>query len=268
VTDLRGATSAAEATAALRERPAAASVIAACLNAQAETRPRSLFSRTFGVSPLSEASRRPYVAALGELHVADELAKLGPEWVILNAVPAGERGQTIDHLAIGPAGVFAIAVVHQPADAVTVRGDLLTINGIPRPHLAASRDVATDAAVSLTHATGRNVPVRGLVVFVAAQSVSVRDAPDDVGVTSDRGVQKWFSGRAQVLEAVDVKAIADAAAEPATWRGVPPHRTPGFDAAAFDALRVDVQRAWLARGFWGTAIIAGAAITAFQLFGA
>jgi hypothetical protein len=29
-----------------------------------------------------------------------------------------------------------------------------------------------------------------------------------------------------------------------------------------------VQRAWLARGFWGTALIAAAAIAAVQLFGA
>jgi hypothetical protein len=268
VTDLQGATSATGAAAALGARPAAASVIAACLNAQAETPPRSLLGRTFGASPLSEASRRPYVEALGALHVADELAKLGAEWQILNAVPVGERGQVIDHLAIGPAGVFAVAVVHQPADAVTVRGDVLEVNGVARPHLAFSRDLATNAAVSLTRATGLNVPVRGLVVFVAAQSVSVRDAPDDVGVTSDRALQKWFGGRDEVLDAMDVKMIADAAAEPATWRGATARRTPGFDADAFDALRVDVQRAWLARGFWSTALVAAAAVTAFQLFGA
>jgi hypothetical protein len=268
VTDLRRADSATETTVALGAQPAAASVIAACLNAQSETPRRTMFGRAFGTSPLSDASRQPYVEALGELHVADELAKLGPDWVILNEVPAGERGQVVDHLAIGPAGVFAVDVVHQQADVITVRGDLLAINGVGRSHLDASRDIATDAAVSLTRATGRNVPVHGLIVFVAPQSLSVRDERDDVGVTSDRAVQKWFAGRQRSLDPATVRAIADAAAEPATWRGATPRRTPGFDAAAFDALRVDVQRAWLARGFWGTVLIAGAAIAAFQLFGA
>ena len=268
MTDLRGAKSATAAAATLRAHPAAASAIASCLNAQAESRPRSTFGKAFGVSPLSEASRGPYVAALGALHVADELAKLGPDWEILHGVPAGERGGVIDHLAIGPAGVFALNVLHQQADTVTVRGDLLAINGVPRPHLALARDLATDAAVNLTRVTGLNVPVRGLIVYVAPQSVSVRDEPDDVGVTSDRTLCKWLATREHVLDAATVAAIADAAAEPSTWRGAAPHRAPGFDGTAFDALRVEVQRAWLARGFWGTALIAAAAIAAVQLFGA
>jgi hypothetical protein len=266
VTDLRGASSL-EAT-ELQVRPAAASVIAACLSAQATAPRRSALGRAFGTSVLSDASRKPYVEALGELHVADELSRLGADWVILHDVPVGERGQVIDHLAIGPAGVFAIDIIHQPASWVTVRGDVLAINGAPRPHLIASRDLATDASVDLTLAAGINVPVSGLIVFVAPQSVSVRDAPDDVGVTSDRALQKWLAGRERILDSATVRRIADAAAEPRTWRGALPHRTPGFDAAAFDALRIDVQRAWLARGFWAAVLITAAAIAATQLLGA
>ncbi|GAA4162775.1 hypothetical protein GCM10022286_22210 [Gryllotalpicola daejeonensis] len=266
MTDLRGANSATAAATSLRAHPAAASAIASCLNAQAESRPRTLVGRTFGTSPLSEASRRPYIEALGELHVADELDKLGAGWVILHDVPCGERGAVIDHLAIGPAGVFAITVAHQQSDAVAVHGELLEINGLARPHLALARDLATEAAVSLTHAAGCNVPVRGLIVFIAPQSLSVRDEPDDVGVASDRSLLKWLAGREQVLDGAMVTAIADAAAEPATWRGAAPRRTPSYDSAAFDALCVEVQRAWLARGFWSTALIAAVAITAVQLF--
>jgi hypothetical protein len=249
----------------LQVRPAAASVIAACLSAQAAAPRRSALGRTFGTSVLSDASRKPYVEALGELHVAGELTRLGRDWVILHDVPVGERGQKIDHLAIGPAGVFAIDVMHQPASWVTVRGDVLSVNGAPRPYLAASRDLATDAAVDLTLATGLNVPVSGLIVFVAPQTVSVRDEPDDVGVTSDRMLQKYLAGRVRVLDSKSVRTIADAAADPHTWRGALPHRTPGFDAAAFDALRIDVQRAWLARGFWAAVLITGAAVAAVQL---
>jgi hypothetical protein len=268
VTELRDANTATGAAVSLRARPAAASVIAACLNAQAESRPRTVLGRTFGASPLSEASRQPYLDAVGELHVADELEKLGSEWVILHDVPVGERGGVVDHLAIGPAGVFAVEVRHQQADTITVRGDVLAINGVARPHVIRSRDVATDAAVTLTRATALNVPVRGLIVFLAPQSVSVRNEPDDVGVTSDRAVYKWLTDRQSTLDPAQVAMIADAAADPATWRGAVTRRAPGFNADAFDALRVEVQRAWLARGFWGTAAVAAAAIAAFQLFGA
>jgi len=268
VTDLRGANSATAAATTLRAQPAAASVIAACLNAQAESRPRTMLGRTFGMSPLCEASRKPYLDALSELRVAEELDRLGSDWVILHGVPSGDRGRVIDHLAIGPAGVFAIDVIHQPADTITVRGDLLAINGLARPHLALARDVATDAAVNLTRVTGINVPVQGLLVFIGPQSLSVRDEPDDVGVTSDRGLTKWLAAREPVLGSAMVSAIADAACEPLTWRGAAIHRAPGFDADAFEALRIDVQRAWLARGFWGTALIAAAAIATAQLLGA
>ena len=268
MTNLRGSNSATAAAASLRAQPAAASVIATCLNAQAESRPRSIIGRTFGTSPLSEASRRPYIDAISELHVASELEKLGPDWVILHDVPVGERGKSIDHLAIGPAGVFALEVEHREADSIAVRGDLLTVNGVARPNLTTSRDLSTEAAVNLTRATGLNVPARGLIVFVAPQSVSVHDEPDDVGVTSDRAVHKWLADREPTLSATQVAMIADAAADRSTWRGAAARRTPGFNADAFDALRVEVQRAWLARGFWGTAVIAAAAIAAFQLFGA
>jgi len=266
VTDLRGAKSTVGGALSLRSRPAAAPAIATCLNAQTESRPRSIVGRTFGMSPLSEVSRRPYVEALGELRVADELAKLGPAWAVLHEVPVGERGQVIDHLVIGPAGVFAIDVVHRPADVIAVHGDTLTVNGAGRPHLALCRDLATDAAMGLTRATGINVPVRGLIVFVAPGALSVRDEPDDIGVTSDRAVSKWLASRAHVLDAATVEVITDAAAAPSTWRGAALPRTPGFDADAFDALRVEVQRAWLARGLWGAAIIAAAAIAAPQVF--
>lgn len=268
MTELRGGDTATGAAGSLRAHPAAASVIAACLNAQAESRRRSIFGRAFGASPLCEASRQSYLDALSELHVAGELEKLGSGWTILHDVPVGERGEVIDHLAIGPAGVFALEVQHQQADTITVRGDVLTINGIARPHLDRSREIATEAAVNLTRAAGFNVPVQGLIVFVAPQSVSVHDEPDDVGVTSDRAVHRWLADREPRLDPTQVAMIADAAAEPATWRGAVPHRTPGFNADAFDALRVEVQRAWLARGFWGTALIAAAAVAAVQLFGA
>ncbi|MBG6212216.1 hypothetical protein RCH23_000129 [Cryobacterium sp. CAN_C3] len=36
------------------------------------------------------------------------LSKLGPEWTVLHAVPVGSGSSDIDHVVIGPAGVFTI----------------------------------------------------------------------------------------------------------------------------------------------------------------
>lgn len=220
-------------------------------------------ARVFGVAPLNGRSRQLYLGALSELAVAGELAKLGPSWVVLDAVPVGERGQIVNHLVIGPGGVFAVDIVHQDGD-VAVHGDQLTINGAARPYVASSRDAATDAAVSLTRAAGFNVPVQGLLAFIAPQSLTVRNAPDDVLVTGHRSIFRRLSSTPAVFDAEQVAAIADAAARASTWRGAVPPRSLGFDPEAFEALRVEVQRAWAARGFWATAGIAAGAVVAMQ----
>lgn len=267
MTDLRGSWGAAEAAAAtLRARQPATSVIAACLSAQAAAPHRSALGRVFGASPLSSESHRWYASALGELRVAEELEKLGPSWVVFNSVAVGERGHVIDHLVIGPGGVFAVSVIHHQDSVIVAQGDSLAVNCAERPYLDASRDAATDAAVILTRATGLNVPVRGLLVFIAPRSLSVRDEPDDVGVTSDRALHRWLTATGFGLSEDSAEEIADAAAEPSTWRGATGRvRSLGFNPEAFEALRVEVQRARLARGLWTCAILGTAVLVTLQL---
>jgi hypothetical protein len=261
--DARGATT--EALPALRERRPAASVIAACLSAQAKAPRRSLVARLFGVAPLTSRSRQLYLGAISELVVADELAKLGPDWAILDAVPVGERGEVVSHLVIGPAGVFAVDIVHHQDGAIEVQGDQLTINGTARPYISSSRNAATDAAMSLTRSAGFNVPVQGLLAFIAPQSLKLRNAPDDVLVAGHRSIFRRLSSMPAVFDAEQISAITDAAARPATWRGVVAPRGLGFDPEAFEALRIEVQRAWAARGFWACATIVVGAVVATQL---
>jgi len=271
VTDLRAAHDAAEGAQRRYEaRQPAASAISACLAAQRQAPKRSAWAKLFGFGPLTEQSRKWYSNAIGEEHIADELAKLGPEWVILHAVPVGERGQAVNHLAIGPAGVFTIDAVHQHGSMIEVRRDArssqLYVNGAERPYIAQARNVATDAAVSLTRAVGMNVPVRGLLVAVAPKSLSVRDEPDDVGVASERSVRGWLAGAGRELSAAQIRTIADVAAQASTWRGATfQSRLPSFDPEVFDTLRIQVQRAWFARVVWAGALIAAAAITAVQM---
>ncbi|MDA8039580.1 MAG: nuclease-related domain-containing protein [Actinomycetota bacterium] len=44
----------------------------------------------------------------GEVLVARELARLGAGWHYLNAVPIGTKGADVDHVVIGPPGVFSM----------------------------------------------------------------------------------------------------------------------------------------------------------------
>jgi hypothetical protein len=111
-----------------------------------------------------------------------------------------------------------------------------------------------------------NVPVRGLLVAVAPKSLTVRDEPDDVGVASDRSVRGWLTNAGRELSSAQIRTIADVAAQASTWRGAMfQSRPPAVDPEVFDALRVEVQRAWFARAVWSGALIAAAAITAVQM---
>ncbi len=46
-----------------------------------------------------------------------------PRWRVLHAIPVGERGSDIDHLAIGPAGVFTINAKYHAGAKIWVGGD-------------------------------------------------------------------------------------------------------------------------------------------------
>jgi len=243
----------------LQTRPAAASVISACLSAQSEAPRRTVLGKIFGASPLSEESRRWYVGALGELRMADELSKLGPGWRVLHGVPAGIRGRDIEHLVIGPGGVYTLNARHRTDATIWVERDQLRVNGVLQPHVFAARDEATDASIALTHAAGFNVPVRGMLVFVGAKSIDVKTSPDDVDVVGERGVARWLKTAPDVLTAEQVDAVARVALENATWRGAPlVGRADGFDPAAFWGLRDAVDQARLVRAGWMlAAVLAG-----------
>ena len=103
--------------------------------------------------------------------VAGQLAKLArkdPRWRYLQAIPVGVNGSDIDHLAIGPGGVFGLNAKHHPGSNVWVGGNTLMINGQRQPYIRNSRHEAQRAGKLLTAACGFHVPVIGMVVPVGA----------------------------------------------------------------------------------------------------
>lgn len=95
-------------------------------------------ARLLGVRAEERAWR---IGAAGEQAVAEQLAKLGPEWRVLHAVRVGERGADIDHVAVGPPGVFTINAKHHPNSSVWVGGDTFwsTVSACPTCATAGTR---------------------------------------------------------------------------------------------------------------------------------
>jgi hypothetical protein len=160
------------------------------------------------------------IGADGEEKVAAQLAKLArkdPRWRHLHAIPVGVNGSDIDHVVIGPGGVFSLNAKHHPGGKVWVGGDTLMINGQRRPYIRNSRHEAQRATRLLTAACGFPVFVTGLVVPVGADDITIKTAPDDVHVVNRRRLARWLRARPAVLTDERIEMIFDSARRSTTW---------------------------------------------------
>ena len=179
---------------------------------------KTLFARVFGVHTDERAWR---IGADGEEAVAARLARLGPEWLVLHAVPVGDRGSDIDHVVIGPAGVFTINAKHHPNARIWVGGNTFKVNGHNQPYVRNSRHEAQRAGRLLTAACGFPVTAVGLIAVMGAQEgYTVKEQPPggDVHVLTRREVDRWLRKRdTGALSPEQIEVIHGAARRSITW---------------------------------------------------
>jgi hypothetical protein len=139
-------------------------------------------------------------------------------WRVLHAVLVGDRGSDIDHVAIGPGGVFTINTKHHPDARVWVRGDSFLVDGHRQPYVRNSRHEAQRASRLLTDACGFGVTARGVVALRGgAGGFTVKQQPDDVRVVGSRELARWLRKLPPVLEGEAVELIYAAARRSTTW---------------------------------------------------
>lgn len=248
----------------LSDRPPAASVIAECLRAQALAQPRTAAARFFGRTPLTAASLPWYLGALGELEVAQRLDSLGPGWRVLHAVPVGRGSSDIDHVVIGPPGVFTINTKHHEGKDVWVASRRILVSGQRTDYLRNARHEASRASQRLSVALRGKVDVTPIIAIVGARRIIIRERPGDVFVLRERQVAGWLKRLPVTIAPTDVSRLADAAEIPSTW-----HRAPDLDIVdmpGFMALREDVVRSRNRRRGWVAAIVLAAPIVIILAF--
>lgn len=179
---------------------------------------RTMLARVLGVHTDERAWR---IGADGEERVAaqfDKVAKKDSRWRFLHAIPVGNRGSDIDHVIIGPGGVFTANAKHHPRAKIWIGGNTFLVNGIKQPYVRNARHEAQRAARLLSEACGFLVHVEGLVVTVNADDVVVKAQPEGVSVVPRMQVARWLlrHGDVHTLEAID--AIHDVARRSTTWR--------------------------------------------------
>ncbi|MCE0485450.1 nuclease-related domain-containing protein [Ornithinimicrobium sediminis] len=202
--------SAAQAGAAARER--------ALAEREAQGWFRHGLSRLVGARTDERAWR---IGADGEQAVAEQLGRLGPQWRLLHAVPVGDRGSDIDHVVIGPAGVFTVNAKHHPHTSVWVGGDTFMVNGQRVPYIRNSRHEARRASRLLTQQAGFPVVALGVIAVMGAhKGFTVKKQPEDgrVVVVRRKRISQYLHGLPAQLSAREIDAVFEVARRSTTWR--------------------------------------------------
>lgn len=131
--------------------------------------------------------------AKAEEKAARLLKALGPDWTVLHDITVHHRGWNIDHVAIGPQGVFVINTKTTRASSVVAEGDRLTVGGRRTDYIAKSRTEGFRTQVAL-FGRAHPVSVTPVLLFVDTTSIEFRSPPGDVWITEGYNVVTALTG--------------------------------------------------------------------------
>ncbi|MEU6864929.1 nuclease-related domain-containing protein [Streptomyces sp. NPDC046876] len=190
----------------------------------ARNRPGSVLIETIaarGPSPLqrtwSKLLRRSsewdtwYTGLKGERRVGRELHRLTAHgWRVLHGV-AKSNGGDIDHLLIGPGGVFTVNTKTHPGASIWIGDEMAKVNGGPPvPYAAAGKAEAAYARRVLERYCGFAVPVEPVLVFAGADSIRRAATQHTVRIYLEREVAALgpLSGKLTEQQVEQVYAVA------------------------------------------------------------
>ena len=246
----------------LTQRVPAQAVITQLLHLQKSAPPRSAPARFFGRSPLADEAAPWYRGALGELHVGRLLTKLPPGWYVLHAVPVGKGDADIDHVVVGPGGVFTLNTKNHSGQKVWVAGRTFMVNGQKQPHVRNAEHEAQRAGRLLSSAVGSPVTAIPVIAVVDPASLTEREKPATVVVLTSNQLVRWLKKRPTVLASAQVEALLTAAAHPGTWHASPPaaQDTSALQ-ASFTTVDREVRQARSVRRLWGLGLVGAGGLT-------
>lgn len=255
------------------ERMPPLSALRECLSLQSDSPPQSVFSRLFGVDPLAREARRSYSGAKAELAVVESLAALGSEWTVLHSVPVpvpvaegGVECRTIidhlviDHLLIGPAGIFTLSVESHAGQSLWVGERTFIADGECLDHLAVADEASRAVSRLLTAAlldggVTLDAVTTPCVVVDAPATLEVQQRPGRVHVVTARTFASWLIGLPRLISPAVVEDLVAVAASTATWPTSPHDHAESeaenrYRTAQFEQLRHRVSSARFRRLLW------------------
>jgi hypothetical protein len=153
---------------------------------------------------------------MGERRVAAELDQLGSAFTVLHAVPVGTGSTDIDHLVVGPTGIFSINTKNHSGQRVFVGGGSFIVGATRTPHIRAAESEGRKATRLLSAAAACNIPVQPLLVVAADQITFGKKASPVVVLRPDQ-LQQWILGLPRAHSDEAVRYLSMVAEERATW---------------------------------------------------
>ncbi|WP_432174575.1 nuclease-related domain-containing protein [Streptomyces sp. Tue6028] len=154
----------------------------------------------------------------GERRVGAELNRLSRHgWHVLHSIPLADKVD-VDHLLIGPGGVFSINTKHHHKKAVWVGDDAVKVDhGKPAPYARKSRAEAKRVVRVLERYCAFPVPVDPVLVFVGVTDLKVVATQLTVRVYQERQVAA-LAPLSGVLTAEQVEQVYSVARHRQAWR--------------------------------------------------
>lgn len=156
------------------------------------------------------------LAALGEEKVGRKLAQLPDQWVVVHDLALGREGANIDHLVIGPPGVFAVTTLYLTG-TLTVHDRAILHDGRRTTFLSGARAEARHSRRVLDGLLRPDIAVTPIIAIVG-KLPDIRTLPRDVEVIHLVQLRHWLTrhpGRA--LGPDDIRALAERATDPTAW---------------------------------------------------
>lgn len=232
--------------------------------ARARSARPSAVRRVFGGSPVGSAEREAFDAARGERIVGRELDALPTEWVVLHSLTSPGGSGDLDHVVVGPGGLFAVTTRFVVGDRVVVAEDHLLTGGWSMPFARASASATRRTAQLASRSLPPAVVPRGVVIVAGAHGVRVGARSRSVEVHDVRRVRDWLGSLPPVLDAASVERVAAriAAAFEAERGGgtvLEPSSDVSVRASLFARLERDNRLAGRVRVIWRAAGVAALA---------
>lgn len=237
----------------MSDRAPGAAVMEQVVRLQEAAPPRTALARAFGVTPLDDDARPWFAGAVGERRVGELLAGLPGGWRVFHALPVGSGEADVDHLVVGPGGVFVVNTKHHRGQRVWVGERALLVAGQKKPYLRNS-DLEASRVRGVLARAGVAAPVSAVVALVGAREVTVRQQPRRVAVVRAETLVRWLTRRPSVLDAGTVAAVVRLVDDPATWR---PVAYAAETEARFARIEREVRAAHLVRLGWCLAAALG-----------